>query len=422
LRKMLLSNTLDISKVLGIDLVGSKNSIFKGVCTDTRKDVNGKLFVALVGNNYDAHDYIEQAYENGAVAAIVSKKVSTKMPLLVVKSTENALSTIAKWHLKNINPIVVAITGSNGKTTTKNLLASILNIKKPTHATKGNLNNNLGVPITILSLASKHKYAVIEMGANHINEIKHLREMVNPDIAIVTNTLDAHIGEFGGLNNLITAKGEIYSSNSQNIVNKNTNFRGDISFGNGGDIFATNITKNSFDLNIHDKKIQVVLKLIGKHNIENALAASACAHALGVDINTIKQGLEDTSAESGRLTIIKNKKLTIIDDTYNASPQSIKAAIETLQDFEGSKVAVLGSMAELGSESIKFHNEIGEFAKQKIDTVYSYGDLAINYNASHFDSLNKLAKHIIDNHKGSTVMIKGSRMVGLNDLVELLQK
>jgi len=419
---MLLSNTRDISKVLGIDLVGSKNSIFKGVCTDTRKDVNGKLFVALVGNNYDAHDYIEQAYENGAVAAIVSKKVSTKMPLLVVKSTENALSTIAKWHLKNINPIVVAITGSNGKTTTKNLLASILNIKKPTHATKGNLNNNLGVPITILGLDSKHKYAVIEMGANHINEIKHLREMVNPDIAIVTNTLDAHIGEFGGLNNLITAKGEIYSSNSQNIVNKNTNFRGDISFGNGGDIFATNITKNSFDLNIHDKKTQVVLKLIGKHNIENALAASACAHALGVDINTIKQGLEDTSAESGRLTIIKNKKLTIIDDTYNASPQSIKAAIETLQDFEGSKVAVLGSMAELGSESIKFHNEIGEFAKQKIDTVYSYGDLAINYNASHFDSLNKLAKHIIDNHKGSTVMIKGSRMVGLNDLVELLQK
>ncbi len=419
---MLLSNTRDISKVLGIDLVGSKNSIFKGVCTDTRKDVNGKLFVALVGNNYDAHDYIEQAYENGAVAAIVSKRVSTKMPLLVVKNTENALSTIAKWHLKNINPIVVAITGSNGKTTTKNLLASILNIKKPTHATKGNLNNNLGVPITILGLDSKHKYAVIEMGANHINEIKHLREMVNPDIAIVTNTLDAHIGEFGGLKNLITAKGEIYSSNSQNIVNKNTNFRGDISFGNGGDIFATNITKNSFDLNIHDKKIQVVLKLIGKHNIENALAASACAHALGVDINTIKQGLEDTSAESGRLTIIKNKKLTIIDDTYNASPQSIKAAIETLQDFEGSKVAVLGSMAELGSESIKFHNEIGEFAKQKIDTVYSYGDLAINYNASHFDSLNKLAKHIIDNHKGSTVMIKGSRMVGLNDLVELLQK
>ena len=419
---MLLSNTRDISKVLGIDLVGSKSSIFKGVCTDTRKDVNGKLFVALVGNNYDAHDYIEQAYENGAVAAIVSKKVSTKMPLLVVKNTENALSTIAKWHLKNINPIVVAITGSNGKTTTKNLLASILNIKKPTHATKGNLNNNLGVPITILGLDSKHKYAVIEMGANHINEIKHLREMVNPDIAIVTNTLDAHIGEFGGLKNLITAKGEIYSSNSQNIVNKNTNFRGDISFGNGGDIFATNITKNSFDLNIHDKKIQVVLKLIGKHNIENALAASACAHALGVDINTIKQGLEDTSAESGRLTIIKNKKLTIIDDTYNASPQSIKAAIETLQDFEGSKVAVLGSMAELGSESIKFHNEIGEFAKQKIDTVYSYGDLAINYNASHFDSLNKLAKHIIDNHKGSTVMIKGSRMVRLNDLVELLQK
>jgi UDP-N-acetylmuramoyl-tripeptide--D-alanyl-D-alanine ligase len=419
---MLLSNTHEISKVLGASINGTKNIAFKGVCTDTRKDVNGKLFIALIGNNFDAHNYLDQAYKNGAAAAVVSKKVSANIPLIVVENTEKALSSIATHYLQKINPIKIAITGSNGKTTTKNLLANILNLTELTHATRGNLNNNLGVPITILDLDKSHKYAVIEMGANHINEIKYLREIVNPDIAIVTNTLDAHIGEFGGLNNLIKAKGEIYSESSKNIVNTGTKFKGDISFGDGGDIFATNITNKGFELNIHEKKIKVVLKLIGKHNIENALAASACSHALGIDIKTIKKGLEKTLAEKGRLTLINNKEFTIIDDTYNASPQSMKAAINTLLEFKGNKVAVLGSMAELGNESIKFHNEIGKFVKQRIDSVYTYGDLAINYNARHFDNLKDLARHIIDNHKNSTVMVKGSRMVGLNDLVELLQK
>jgi UDP-N-acetylmuramoyl-tripeptide--D-alanyl-D-alanine ligase len=418
---MLRSNTKDIAKVLGLNLSKVHSDSFDGICTDSRQDVKGKLFIALIGDSFDAHNYIDIAYDKGAVAAIVSKNVNTKLPTLLVKNTQQALSSIATWHLKNIDPIVIAITGSNGKTTTKNLLANILSLSAHTLSTRGNFNNHLGVPLTILDLNKSHKYAVIEMGANHLNEINHLRNITKPDVAIVTNTHEAHIGEFGSIDNLIKAKGEIYSDESKNIVNTSSKFKGDISFGEGGDIFSTNITSKSFDLNIHDEKITVFLQLIGKHNIENALAASACAKALGIDIHTMKQGLEATSAEPGRLTLIHHKDMTILDDTYNASPQSVKAAINTLIDFKGEKVAVLGSMAELGNESIKFHKEIGQFAQSKVDSIYSFGDMAVNYDAHHFDNLDNLANHIIAKHPGANVLVKGSRMVGLDNLVEMLK-
>jgi UDP-N-acetylmuramoyl-tripeptide--D-alanyl-D-alanine ligase len=160
--------------------------------------MDGALFVALIGDNFDAHNYIDQAQKMGAVAVIVSKKIESNLPSLVVENTQTALGEIARWHLQNIKPTVIAITGSNGKTTTKNMLKNILQLKAPTLATKGNLNNHLGVPMTLLELKKKHQYAVIEMGANHLGEIQHLCTLAPPDIALVTNTLDAHIGEFGG--------------------------------------------------------------------------------------------------------------------------------------------------------------------------------------------------------------------------------
>ncbi|RUM85109.1 MAG: UDP-N-acetylmuramoyl-tripeptide--D-alanyl-D-alanine ligase, partial [Candidatus Thioglobus sp.] len=325
---MLSSNTHTIASVLGVDTVNRVE--FTGLCTDTRQRMDGALFVALIGDNFDAHNYLDEAEKMGAAAVIISRPVSTNLPTLLVDDTQTALADIAHWHLNNIKPTVVAITGSNGKTTTKNMLANILNLKAPTLATKGNLNNHLGVPMTLLTLEQKHQYAVVEMGANHLGEIAYLHNIVQPNIAVVTNTLDAHIGEFGGFDNLVKAKGEIYGNDSQNIVNTDTTFAGDLSFGEGGDVFASHINNNGFDLNIVDKKITVILQLIGQHNIDNALAASACAHALGVDINTIKQGLENTLAEKGRLNVIQQPNLTIIDDTYNASPQSMKAAINTL--------------------------------------------------------------------------------------------
>jgi UDP-N-acetylmuramoyl-tripeptide--D-alanyl-D-alanine ligase len=417
---MLSSNTRTIASILGVDTVNSVD--FTGVCTDTRQHMDGALFIALIGDNFDAHDYLNEAEKMGAVGVIISKPVPTNLPALLVDNTQIALADIAHWHLNNIKPTVVAITGSNGKTTTKNMLANILNLKAPTLATKGNLNNHLGVPMTLLTLEEKHQYAVVEMGANHLGEIAYLRNIAQPDIAVVTNTLDAHIGEFGGFDNLVKAKGEIYSDDSLNIVNTNTTFTGDLSFGERGDVFASNIDNNGFDLNIADKKIMVILQLIGQHNIDNALAASACAHALGLDINTIKQGLENTLAEKGRLNVIQQSDLTIIDDTYNASPQSMKAAISTLLTFTGEKVAVLGTMAELGDDAKTFHQKIGQLAKDSLNAVYTFGKLAKHYDCVHFEDLDQLASHLLTHHINATVLIKGSRMAKLDQLVNRLQK
>ncbi len=417
---MLISDTQTIAKVLKTDC--STNIAFKNVCTDTRKPMNGALFIALTGGNFDAHDYISQAQKMGAVALVVSKKVSSNLPTLLVRNTQEALSNIAAWHLHTLKPKTIAITGSNGKTTTKNMLKNILQLVAPTLATKGNLNNHFGVPMTLLTLEKKHQYAVIELGANHLGEIAHLRAIVQPNIALVTNTLDAHIGEFGGFDNLVNAKREIYSTHSTNIVNTQTSFTGDISFGHNGNIFADNINHNHFNLNIYDKKITVTLQLLGRHNIDNALAASACAYALGIDIQLIKQGLENTPAEPGRLTLIQQANLTLLDDTYNASPQSMKAAIATLQTFQGEKIAVLGDMGELGDNAKAFHQEIGQLAKNTLDKIYTYGTLAKHYNGIHFNDLKSLASHILTQHSNANILIKGSRSVQLDKLIKLLQK
>ncbi|ABL01946.1 UDP-N-acetylmuramoyl-tripeptide--D-alanyl-D-alanine ligase [Candidatus Ruthia magnifica str. Cm (Calyptogena magnifica)] len=417
---MLQTTTSTIAKILKTDC--TTNVEFKDVCTDTRKHMNGALFLALTGDNFDAHDYIDQAQQMGAVAIVANKPVNNQLPTLVVDDTQIALNTIASWHLKNIKPIVIAITGSNGKTTTKNMLANILNLQAPTLKTQGNLNNHLGVPMTLLTLEEQHQYAVIEMGANHLGEIAHLCSLVNPNIAIVTNTLDAHIGEFGGFDNLVKAKGEIYSNNSHNIVNTQDTFTGDVSFGKGGDIFASKLVNNKFDLNIYKQKISVTLNLIGTHNIENALAASTCAYALGIDINLIKQGLEVTKAEHGRLEVINTKKFRIIDDTYNANPHSTTTALKALQDFSGEKIVVLGAMRELGNDSEELHLKIGQLAKKSADTFYSYGKLTQHYYGIHFDSKQQLANHLLANHVHATVLIKGSRTVKMNELVDLLKK
>ena len=417
---MLQTNTKTLAKLFNINC--GTNVEFSGIYTDTRQRMDGGVFLALIGDNFDAHNYIQKAEEMGAVAIIASRQVSSRLPVLLVKNTQDALSKIAKHHLNNIKPMAVAITGSNGKTTTKNLLANILKLSAPTLKTAGNLNNHLGVPMTLLKLEPTHQYAAIEMGANHLGEIKHLRELVQPDVAVVTNTGDAHIGEFGSKENLISAKGEIYSVDSQNITNTNTNYTADLSFGNDGDVFASNIHESNFTLNIKEENIDVSLQLIGKHNIDNALAASACAHALGIDIDQIKLGLENTKAESGRLNTIRTEKFTLIDDTYNASPTSVKAALETLSQYRGELVVILGDMAELGDEAISLHQQVGKLAKQITANFYSFGTLSKHYQAQHFDSQQQLSDHIIKNHLDSTVLVKGSRIAQLDKLITLLQK
>ncbi|MBA5249948.1 MAG: UDP-N-acetylmuramoyl-tripeptide--D-alanyl-D-alanine ligase [Gammaproteobacteria bacterium] len=412
---MLKTTTRTLAKILKTDY--ATDVAFSGVCTDTRKPMQGTLFVALSGENFDGADFADKAVAMGAVAVVSTRKTQTDIPTLIVKNTEVALQQIARWHLNNRQPKVVAITGSNGKTTTKNMLANVLNLVAPTLKTQGNLNNHLGVPMSLLALESQHRYAVIEIGANHLGEIAKLREIVCPAVAVVVNTLDAHIGEFGGFDNLVKAKGEIYSPDSQNIVNTTTGFKGDISFGNGGNIFADNIVNTHFDLHIFDEKIAVTLQLLGRHNIDNALAASACAYALGVNIETIKQGLESTKAEKGRLNMVQNATFTIIDDTYNASPSSSKYALEVLNGFVGEKVAVLGQMAELGNESDAYHQQVGDFAKSlNINHLYSYQS---DYGVQNFDNADELLA-MLKRHANATILFKGSRVAKLEQIIARL--
>ena len=435
---MLLSNTQEIANVLNGSLSVDRKIYFEGVCTDTRSDVKGKLFVALEGAHFDGHDFIKVAEDNGAKAIISHKDINSNLPLIKVVDTEKAYQKIAAFHRKSYGPIVIAITGSNGKTSTKNMLNSILQLEAPTLSTEGNFNNHLGVPKTLLNLKKNHQFCIIEMGANHQNEISLLCNIANPNLAIITNANNAHLGEFGNLKNLVEAKGEIFKSLSKDgiafinnesphkkIWRKISGTQEIIFFGNQSAIYASNIQQSTedinFQLNIGENKINITLKLIGRHQVDNALAAAACASELGIGLEIIKDGLENTIPEKGRLELIELENFTLLNDSYNANPHSMKAAIDTIKKFPGKKIAVLGSMDELGKDSIKLHQEIGEYAKNSgIEKLYSIGEDAKHYKGDHFQDVESIVNILSKKHQKSVILVKGSRMMELNKLIDIL--
>ena len=437
---MLLSNTLKVADIINGSLSIEGEIKFKGVSTDSRKTVTGRLFIALEGENFDGHLFTQSAEKMGAKAIIAHKKVSTSLPTIIVKDTKKAYQKLATWYRQSLSPQVIAITGSNGKTTTKNMLDSILSLHASTLSTKGNFNNHLGVPKTILELTEKHRYCVIEMGANHEKEITLLCDIAKPDLALITNANNAHLGEFGSLKSLVKAKGEIFKSLSQNgiaFMNKespHTSIWKQMSgtqkftfFGNMSSIYASNIRHNRshliFNLHCNNSVINIKLAMIGLHQIDNALAAAACANYLGIDLSLIKEGLEKTTTEKGRLELLECERFTILDDSYNANPHSMKAAIDTLQSFSGEKIAVLGSMAELGTNSIELHQEIGEYASQAgLDKLYTIGKDSKHYNGEFFPDIESLYNQLIECSSGATILIKGSRMMKLDELVDILSK
>ena len=435
---MLSTNIQKIAKVVNGKLNSNEAREFNGVCTDTRADINGKLFIALEGPNFDAHTFAQNAEELGAIAIIAHKKIHSNLPVIQVKNTEKAYQDIAAWHRQSHSPVVIAITGSNGKTSTKNMLNSILSIAAPTLSTKGNLNNHLGVPKTLLELEERHKYCIIEMGANHQHEISLLCSIASPDISIITNANNAHLGEFGSEENLVKAKGEILESltkDSVALINISSTHKetwhemsGTQSltfFGKGSGIYPSEITESkshiNFNLNYSNASLNVNLSMIGLHQVDNALAAAACAIALGIEPDVIKKGLENTLPEKGRLELIELENFKILDDSYNANPESMKAAIDCIGNFYGEKVLVLGSMGELGIDSKKLHQEIGDYVRQsKIDHLLTIGEDAKEYQGQQFEDINSIFKSIQTNHQGSTILIKGSRMMRLNELVDNL--
>jgi UDP-N-acetylmuramoyl-tripeptide--D-alanyl-D-alanine ligase len=424
---------------------------FSGCSTDSRTLEKGNLFIALSGEQFDGHDYVSLAEDKGASSLLLERDVTHCKPVLRVSDTRKAMGLLARSWRQEMTIPVIAITGSNGKTTVKEMVSSILSVIANVHATSGNLNNDIGVPLTLFGLDKKHQYAVIEMGANHPGEIEWLSAIACPNVAVITQCAPAHLEGFGDIDGVASAKAEIYSglqASGTAIINADDTYAEfwrkkceglkQLSFGvisDHADVRAKNIQHASqgaateFDLFNSGDSVKVCLPLSGEHNVMNALAASACCLSLGISLETIKSGLEKLSSIKGRLQIKQGKQgARIIDDTYNANPTSLNAGINVLKNYAGSRYLVLGDMGELGDTAISLHKDAGELAKQSgIEGLFTIGELSMNATqgfgpgATHFDSYEALEKALITLlNMDTTILVKGSRAMQMERIVNTL--
>ena len=434
---------------------------FSGVSTDSRTLVAGDLFVALRGESFDAHLFLKQAADKaiGLVVQYPDKQID--IPQWVVPDTILALGQLAAMARQQFDGPLVALTGSSGKTTVKEMLASIFSCVAPVLATKGNLNNHIGVPQTLLALEAEHRFAVLELGASAPGEIAYLASLVKPTIAVVTNVLPAHVEGFGSLAGVAAAKGEIYRSldaSGTAVLNldepwleqwqKSLPCVETVTFSinsSEADVYASDIRLDAegcavFKLHINNELIEgdksvaqtptelsVQLHIPGRHNVNNALAAAACAMAAGIEITTIAAGLESVSAVAGRMEYKSGiKQSRVIDDSYNANPGSVKAAIDVLSGLPGRRILVLGDMAELGAEADKLHQNVGEYARQQgVDLLMASGELCayavqgFGSDGHHFADKTALVESLVaELSVGVTVLIKGSRSAAMDEVVE----
>ncbi len=421
------------------------------VGTDSRAIKKGQLFVALKGENFDGHEYAAQSLEQGASAVLVSK-ASNVSPAVVVEDTRLALGDLAShWRAKFDMP-VVAITGSNGKTTVKEMLAAILKVATADDAsvlaTQGNLNNDIGLPMTMLNLGKQHRYAVLEMGMNHTGELSYLSNLAKPNVALVNNAGTAHIGELGSLEAIANAKGEIFEGLADGgtaIINADDVFANlwknlaskhqQVTFGlkAKADVTAKyelHAASSDLELIAPNGTVKFTLPAPGLHNVSNALAAASAALALNVSLENIATGLSNFAGVKGRLQTKQGfAGAKVIDDTYNANPMSMKAAIDVLKASAGQRIFVMGDMAELGADAASMHAEIGAYAKTAgIEKFYALGELtknavtAFGANAMHFGTVEALAESLksIMNAE-TTVLVKGSRSMRMERVVDAIQ-
>jgi UDP-N-acetylmuramoyl-tripeptide--D-alanyl-D-alanine ligase len=435
----------------------SEDVSFSSVSIDTRAIVETRLiasllYIAIKGKNFDGNDFVAQAEQAGASAAIVHSGVITNLPHIIVDDTTLALAQLAGAWRKKLAVSVVGVTGSNGKTTVKEMIAAILAVNHTVLFTQGNLNNDIGVPLTLLRLDEQHRYAVIEMGANHPKEIEYSSTYANADVAVITNAGAAHIAGFISLDGVAKAKGEIIEtlrSDGVAILNRDDDYfsywkdiagnRKIISFGLNADadvtasMINTRIENNgfvtSFMLSCPQGEIAINLKLAGQHNVVNALAATSACIALGIDLEQIKQGLENVKPVTGRLQpLVSRLGNIVIDDSYNANAASLKAGLAVLTACSGKPWLILGAFGELGEESLKIHAEMGELIKASgVSRLLAVGDdarhtvQAYGEGASFFDSQDELIAVLKQELKGDeTLLIKGSRALRMEQIAAAL--
>lgn len=440
----------DAARVLGIMVPASDASrAFTSIVTDTRQIVPGCLFIALKGPRFDGHDFIEQARDKGAAAALVESAVESPLTQLVCPDTRLGLGLLAGAWRRQCGIPLVGITGNSGKTTVKEMTAALLSPLGNVLATKANLNNDIGVPLTLLRLAPEHQAGVIELGANHLGEIAWSSRLTVPDVAVITNVTGAHVGEFGGMGHIAQAKSELLNGLSEQgiaVLNRDDRYypfwaacaspRRVISFGfdSTADVHASALSCDSqgryaFTLVQHGKPLgDVQLAMPGKHNVSNALAAAAAALAIGVTPTDVIEGLQTLRALKGRLSIVSGLNgATLLDDTYNANPGAVKAAMETLMRFPAPRWCALGAMGELGDETEKLHAEMGRYAAELgIDGLLTLGDNARPAcdafgRGQHFDDHETLVRHVINTlPPNATLLVKGSRSAGMEKIITAL--
>ena len=432
-----------IAEMTGGELYGNDIAI-DSVATDSRLVKSDQLFIAIKGERFDAHDFVADL-AGKAGAALVSKKIDCNLPQIVVKDTLQALADLASAWRKEFKKPVVGLTGSNGKTTLKEMIAAVLSLKGNVLATYGNLNNDIGMPLTLLRMREEHDFAVIEMGANHFGEIEFLTKIALPDVAVINNAGAAHLEGFGNLEGVAQAKGEIFiglGTHGIAVINADDQFADYWNDSNKGrEVFTFGINNEStisgrllsdggLMIKAGGNEVRANLKLLGRHNAMNALAATAVCTALGIKLDTIIEGLESLQPVKGRLAPVSGiNNSQILDDTYNANPDSAVAALEVLAQRKNT-VFVLGDMGELGENTEKMHESIGEKAKVVgINQMYCLGNYSakacekFGINGKSFNEMDALLKNLKENMtEGMTILVKGSRTMRMERAVEALSQ
>ncbi len=436
----------EISKSLGLaDPVGEAS--VESIVTDSRKVRYGSLFAALPGNVVDGHDFVKTAAETGAVAVLVQKPVEVSVPQLLVENVLQALGQIAAIWRQQLNPKVIGITGSNGKTTIKEMLASILRQQAEVLVTEGNYNNELGVPLTLFRLEEKHRFAVLEMGASKTGDIAYLANIARPDVGVISNIGPAHLEGFGSIEGVARAKGEMYQALPNTgcaVINgaepwgdlwRNSNSAGDVlTFGfekNNNQDFDVHMPAGGSSPSVSTPLGQFILQLAlpGEHNQLNALAATAAAVALNIPVEQIAAGLKAVQPVPGRLNLIHaDAGWLVIDDTYNANPASLYSALQVLAGMQGNAWLVLGDMKELGEDSRKMHAEVGDAARvMGVKRIFATGEMsmqtvdAFGSGADHFtDRSSLIAALKSELRPGINCLVKGSRSMGMEQVVHAI--
>jgi UDP-N-acetylmuramoyl-tripeptide--D-alanyl-D-alanine ligase len=421
---------------------------FAGISTDTRSIRNGELFFALQGPNFDGHDYVAKAKANGAAAAVVSNISEHDIAQISVDDAKRALGSFGAAWRRGKKARVIGITGSNGKTTLKELVAACLGSQAPTLATYGNLNNDIGMPLMLARISDEHEYAVLEMGANHAGEIAYLASLASPDVVVITNAGAAHLEGFGSIEGVAHAKGEILQVEarpSMAILNADDDYFEywaslvsdveTLSFGfsEAANIRATDIvtsaTGSQFNLHLPDTSVAVFLPLPGAHNVRNACAAAAVATACNIGSEIIRSALQSIVPVAGRLQPLAGLNgCTLFDDSYNSNPLSAIAAAEFLASIDGESWLVLGDMKELGADAMELHREVGASARASgVDRLFALGDLSrhcvdeFGDGATWYGDIAALIDDVSQPDSSINILVKGSRSMRMERVVEALR-